>query len=136
MENIITHDYLRKVIAQRIPVVAKSDLPRLINSEPLFQERIHCGAMLLRIFDGKNVNQSEFLAQMQVICKRIENMADRVYSIRLSGSDTVFKYGAFDAAQLAIVILSVYYHYPHSWDNHLDLIYDFIRNLIKFQILF
>lgn len=36
MENIITHDYLRKVIAKRIQVVAKNDLQHLINSEPLF----------------------------------------------------------------------------------------------------
>ena len=56
MENIITHDYLRKVIAKRIQLVAKNDLQHLINSEPLFLERICCGAMLLRIFDGKEVN--------------------------------------------------------------------------------
>lgn len=117
-------------------MVAKNDLQHLINSEPLFQERICCGAMLLRIFDGKEVNQSEFLAQMLVVYKRIEGMADSVYSICSAGSKNVFKYGAFEAAQLAIVVLSVYYHYPQVWDNHLDLIYDFMRNLLKLQILF
>lgn len=89
MENIITHDYLRKVIAKRIQLVAKNDLQHLINSDPLFQERICCGAMLLRIFDGKEVNQSEFLAQMLVVYKRIEGMADSVYSICSAGSKNV-----------------------------------------------
>ena len=81
MENIITHDYLRKVIAKRIQLVAKNDLQHLINSEPLFQERICCGAMLLRIFDGKEVNQDinfskKWRRTVSFCCRRLSVSAE------------------------------------------------------------